>query len=889
MTSQQELCTINIRVADDRFPRPYKVMAGVPTTDTTQSSNQLNKALTIRPLIRSPKLCTLCLVASPSQDIDLSVDLSSSQSVAYLFCVACNDWLCADHSNIHSRLTARLIKRSDHKVYTVDQYMNDSTIKQAIKQSIKQSPGFPLFPCTHHQLPLEHYCLKCKAYVCVRCIGMAQQSTRQSLCPLPSNHCDHSENHLQSLHDRWNDQIKELNVNPDITISLNQLQTQQNRVISSINHNESNVLVNIHKAIHQSIKTSVSSLVDQGIEKMTKQTHNLSQTIRSNLIHHKSKLIKSRQSVNQIVTQLNHQTCKLSFVEVGRSIRLLDQLLKQCNKFNFKPKVRKLIVQSNHTPIRQSDEPTVMMSPSNDVRVDNPSTDRLSYGIDRTINTYSQTLQIILKNWMFVELVPLKLSVYPAYPLAKQQAQLEQPMSEASVSQSITESVSSSSEPKDETNSESSNNTDSGCDNCLFIHTLNTPINHSTSVSHLEEDLLEPPALTWSNILSRIRALPSYGSLLDPAPTESIRFDSNVGEFADLLATQSICDDIRSLSFDQKLSLFQFEDVDITALMWFMATRLTTLSTYSQSCDTSALNPCTVVSNQKPFLLPGMALVLRMHTTFCTNWSVAFTNLSSCPHLVELAITGVHLESTAVVSVGLQLLRLTNLKKFDMSDIKMDKKSGTILARNLQHLTALEYLDLSGNNVACVELRDSLRKMPRVRYLDISDIGLVGEQCKMFSDAFSPTHQIDHLDLSSNNLGRNGIKDMCDGLYHLRQIRWFSARRTGLDGTTEPCSRIVALLIRWARIATLDLSENKFGDEGIAIISTDMSTVFMREMEFENCSFGDRGMHALLARFPRLPVMRKINVTKNRISRLVCKRASEMTRSVQLRTDYNDL
>lgn len=143
-----------------------------------------------------PRPCSRCMVRSIS-------------SVANIHCTTCHEWLCVDHSSLHSKE----FDGSLHTVHHVEQINRDPDLAHRVRQSIAQSHYFPSYTCPMHRQSLIAFCVSCNIFVCSVCICPPliqlidqHHEHSNSMVNASSNaqhNADHSHHDCWSISDRW--------------------------------------------------------------------------------------------------------------------------------------------------------------------------------------------------------------------------------------------------------------------------------------------------------------------------------------------------------------------------------------------------------------------------------------------------------------------------------------------------------------------------------------------------------------------------------------------------------------------------------------------------------------------------------------------------------------
>ncbi|KAI7800820.1 putative NACHT [Triplophysa rosa] len=178
-----------------------------------------------------------------------------------------------------------------------------------------------------------------------------------------------------------------------------------------------------------------------------------------------------------------------------------------------------------------------------------------------------------------------------------------------------------------------------------------------------------------------------------------------------------------------------------------------------------------------------------------------------------------------------------------------------------------------------VEKLEVFQKMlpliPESRSVQLCGCNITAEGCVALTSALrsNPSH-LTHLDLSDNNVGDSGVKQICDVLEN-PLCKLEKLRLAGCNITAEGCVALSsALRSNPSHLRELDLSHNYVGDSGVKLISTVLEEPLckLEKLWLCACKTTDEGCVALTSALRSNPShLRELYLSENNVGDSVVK------------------
>lgn len=567
MSSKEVVAVINYRRSNRELPAPCELVidrspilqsdepsndAIVHQSSTGEASHQSSNSASSSTLDQSRQPIDQCIKRKLIPCVQCLIE--SLPSSAITFCLTCVQWLCVDHARLHDRMADRL----EHKTHSVEEYINNATVGNLIKQTSLRTSKFPRYVCALHDLKLELFCVDCQQFICVRCQFNHPIGSQTVMSSYHSNHT------CQSLIEGWSHVS---DVNDLINQSAQTIQTidsLSNQLVSNldlIQRTQSDALSKLHQSIVR--LDSVNQKLQQNMQKITKKARSLLANHRSTLSNRKSIFRELQNKLNLSNEQLISHSSKLTFLDLQQSMHALHHLLidqqKHLDRFKM-PRSHHLLVSLEQGLLYSLEQPN------------DPD-------IAQTIASCAQTLITVISNWLSIELMfPSDRQIVPLlgqhrqsseYSMAQSNSELNSESNNQSISQSTDQSDPEPPHPvfdpathcDQSTNLSSSNNdTVDQSNNQLQV----CPPDFFGNLCAVDE----PQVPTWPEVLCRIRQLEHDQSISWRAATGVAR-------------------DLCTLCMDPHVYMVELEDVDFDTVNWFARTFVVnqSMSSFASTAD----------------------------------------------------------------------------------------------------------------------------------------------------------------------------------------------------------------------------------------------------------------------------------------------------------------
>ncbi|CAK8693856.1 unnamed protein product [Clavelina lepadiformis] len=160
----------------------------------------------------------------------------------------------------------------------------------------------------------------------------------------------------------------------------------------------------------------------------------------------------------------------------------------------------------------------------------------------------------------------------------------------------------------------------------------------------------------------------------------------------------------------------------------------------------------------------------------------------------------------------------------------------------------IDEINLSGNNVGddgALSLSKCLHNI-RSLYVSLCDIGDVG--VKSLSEAIEHLPQpIDEIYLTGNKFGDDGALSLSKCLHNIKRLNLWNCNIGDVE--VKSLSEVIEHLPQ--PIDEIDLSGNKFGDDGALLLSKCLHNI--RRLYVGGCNIGDVGVKSLSEAIKHLP------------------------------------
>ncbi|KAJ8267231.1 hypothetical protein GJAV_G00140060 [Gymnothorax javanicus] len=196
---------------------------------------------------------------------------------------------------------------------------------------------------------------------------------------------------------------------------------------------------------------------------------------------------------------------------------------------------------------------------------------------------------------------------------------------------------------------------------------------------------------------------------------------------------------------------------------------------------------------------------------------------------------------------------IRNCRKAILNSCGLTDESCELVASILQTSNSpLRDLDLSDNNLGdsgVKQLYDGLISPNcKLQTLDLSSNNLGDSGVKQLCDTLtSPNCKLQTLDLSNNNLGDSGVKQLCDGL--MSPNCKLQTLGLGWCNLTEGCCEVLASVLRspHSELRDLELRDNELQDSGVRALSAGLEDPHckLQRLGLSGCRVTQRGCDSL--------------------------------------------
>ena len=164
-----------------------------------------------------------------------------------------------------------------------------------------------------------------------------------------------------------------------------------------------------------------------------------------------------------------------------------------------------------------------------------------------------------------------------------------------------------------------------------------------------------------------------------------------------------------------------------------------------------------------------------------------------------------------------------NLYKLGLSYLKLTANSATDIFELLHQAHNLHELDLSGNNLHSTvsDLAENLHHLPRLTQLNLSDVAMGDEECRLLAESLSFVRKLQKLSLSSNPLGE-GISELAKHLPSVPHLTELELRGTYMG--EKEITAVVRALKDLPELERLNLSHNPLG-RGVSELTQHLSSI----------------------------------------------------------------
>lgn len=266
------------------------------------------------------------------------------------------------------------------------------------------------------------------------------------------------------------------------------------------------------------------------------------------------------------------------------------------------------------------------------------------------------------------------------------------------------------------------------------------------------------------------------------------------------------------------------DDMDSTEKAYKLCYRLegndSNLKKLDIDCDSIGKD----IAKEIAVLLPNNSRLQRLCLTCSSsrhntnNFRILISALSENSFITDIEIRDAELNREAASWVGTALAQNQSVQKICLKDCEFISSGLAVVFMGMQHNKRIEELsilscDLSGPNSDVVSASLSLMEL---KSLSLIDASLTEDGLSFLCDNIEKTPSLTQLDLSGNELGRQGIAFLADSLkspknehQHITKLALSSC---ALD---EYCiNELVKGLKQNSTLASIDLSQNDFGDPG---------------------------------------------------------------------------
>ncbi|XP_052407899.1 NACHT, LRR and PYD domains-containing protein 3-like [Carassius gibelio] len=267
---------------------------------------------------------------------------------------------------------------------------------------------------------------------------------------------------------------------------------------------------------------------------------------------------------------------------------------------------------------------------------------------------------------------------------------------------------------------------------------------------------------------------------------------------------------------------------------------LKTLKFLSPAADVACKYLTKVLHNKNPLLMRELNLSGHKLGDTQVNQLASLLQDKHCKlNTLQLNNNSMTAEGCATMISALNAT-LSNLRELDMSENKL----GNSGIENICHLL---------ENPHC--------RLERLKLCNcrITEVGYKALASALRSN---PSHLIE-LDLTGNDPGKSGVKELCDLLQdpncHLKTLRLRDC-----DLTEKSCSALAAILRSNTSLKDLDLSNNNLQDSGVKILQSGLENCTLEKLRLCNCRITEEGYKALASALRSNPShLKELDLTAN--------------------------
>ncbi|XP_072019748.1 uncharacterized protein [Amphiura filiformis] len=154
------------------------------------------------------------------------------------------------------------------------------------------------------------------------------------------------------------------------------------------------------------------------------------------------------------------------------------------------------------------------------------------------------------------------------------------------------------------------------------------------------------------------------------------------------------------------------------------------------------------------------------------------------------------------------------LQELDLCYNDIDGPGMTLIVQNLCHLSNMNYLMLSGNDIGSgdVDLSCALTPLTKLIKLELAKTNLTQANVKQIGNCLVHMPELVKLDLGCNQAVGTAMPDLCSGLQSLTKLRELDLNNTGItdDGIQIPLDYLIGL-----RSLDLHGESQKYGPKGL--------------------------------------------------------------------------